>query len=271
MWRVTFKSDTPKGDILVRKGVSLESDEVGCILFGSLVQQSGPQETLEDGIIRMPIVWDDPEGKGRRQGWVTCDASSQGGPKFFNAAPDEPLPEPAKPLPAEATDRQNASASGGSAPAASERRSGGEKSGGGDGFATTWDKNRMWRVTNLEPSANRDLPLLSRADPYAPGTGRVPPAELVVRWLSNEEVVEQIGHSKKTRGYMVMPVRVLRDAQGEAVKDVEGWVTRRLVDKQRDGADTAWLVEIRDENEANQREKRRSERKEKRGEKATES
>lgn len=255
-WKVAFKSDTPKGDILVREAVSLESEEVGCIVYGSTVLQSGPQETLEDGIIRMPITWHEAEpssgsgaGAKTKNGWVTCDASSQGGPKFFTSAPNEE----SKTVAAEA-DRQGASGSR-SAPAAAAKAT--------DGF-TSWDKNRMWRVANLEPTAGRSLPLVTRSEPYAPGTGRVPAEELVVRWLVNDEVVEQIGHSKKTRGYMVMPVKVVRDAEGNDVKDAEGWVTRRLVDKQRDGPE-AWLVEVREGDEDEERERRRAARREGRG------
>jgi len=94
----------------------------------------------------------------------------------------------------------------------------------------------------------------------------------VVRWLSNGEVLEQIGHSKKTRGYMVMPVKVVRDAKGEDVvgrdgKDAVGWVTRRLVDKQRESnaAEGAWLEEVFDGGEEAERERRRASRRERAG------
>merc|ERR1719199_836072 len=36
-WKVDFKSDANRGDILVRKNLSLESEEVGCIRYGTLV------------------------------------------------------------------------------------------------------------------------------------------------------------------------------------------------------------------------------------------
>lgn len=111
---------------------------------------------------------------------------------------------------------------------------------------TSWDKNRMWKVVNLEPENDRQLPVVKKVEPYAPGTGRVPAEDIVVRWLKNGDVLEQVGHSKKMRGYMVMPVR-LTSADG-ASKDeevLEGWVTRRLVDKARDHGGE-WLQEVRE-------------------------
>jgi len=264
-WKVNFKSDTPKGDILVRGSVSLESDEVGCISYGTLVHQNGPQKTLEDGIIRMPITWAISEPSsgsgGTRSGWVTCDASSQGGPKFFLAAPEEDDPNELPVPPPPADDTRPASGSR-STPAGAPSP---EKAKGADGIST-WDKNRLWKVTGLEPGADppRMLPIVTRSEPYAPGTGRVPAEDSLVRWLENDEVVEQIGHSKKTRGYMVMPIRVVRDAKGEEVKNAdEGWVTRRLVDKTY-GSDGAWLVEMREGGEDAERDKRRAARDEKR-------
>jgi len=235
-WEVSFRSDAPRGDILVRQDVSLESEEVGCIRFGSYVLQSGPQETLEDGIIRMPISWAEASQGGSpttHNGWVTCDASSQGGPKFFTAAPEEDEPAVA-------------------APASSDKRVPREEG---------WDKNRLWKVCNLDDT--RMLPLVTRAEPYIPGTGRTPPEDIVVRWLKSDDVVEQIGHSKKTRGCMVMPVKMVYDEKGNEVNDAEGWVTRRLVDKQRESEDTAWLVELRD-GDGNEREQRRAHRRDQR-------
>jgi len=254
-WKVSFKSDTPKGDILVRESVSLESDEVGCIRYGSFVTQCGPQATLEDGIIRMPITWADAQPSSSsggvrtmHTGWVTCDASSQDGPKFFIAAPEEL--EPPKPAASEDLHDRGSPAD----------KRGEDRRKANDGFAS-WDKNRTWKITNLEPSADKSLLMVTRAEPYAPGTGRVPPEDIVVRWLQNGEVVEQIGHSKKTRGYMVMPIRLLHDAQGGDVKEVEeGWVTRRLVEKGSKDIDGAWLVEIHAGEDENERERRREER-----------
>merc|ERR1719401_1149037 len=84
-WKVVFQSGSSKGDIVVREGLSLDTDEVAVLLYGTLVEQAGPHEVLEDGIVRMPINFADPSTTSRpsrcRQGWVTCDASSQGGPK----------------------------------------------------------------------------------------------------------------------------------------------------------------------------------------------
>jgi len=256
-WKVVFSSGSNKGDIVVRDGVSLESDEVAVLLCGTHVDQCGPQELLEDGIIRMPIVFAAGVGREpssasqppkRRTGWVTCDATSQGGPKFFEPCPEElepprttlqqgpPAPEPAH----------------GGAALGDPGGPGALVSGGRAGAPSSWDKNRLWKVVHLEASAgSRQLPMVSRAEPYAPGTGRVPPEDVVVRWLQDGDVVEQVGHSKKMRGYMVMPVRFFLSeaARGPGAREepdkAEGWVTRRLVDKSRDHADMAWFEELR--------------------------
>jgi len=254
-WQVSFKSDAPKGDILVREAVSLESEEVGCIPHGTFVEQTGPQETVEDGIIRMPISWPSSEpssASGSRPklkaGWVTCDATSQGGPKFFTAAPEEESSQTIAPEVERDRDDRG--------PAAGDRRAGNDGS-------TSWDKNRLWKIQTLEQSNNRSLPLVSRSEPYAPGGRHNPPEDIVVRWMSNGEVVEQIGHSKKTRGYMVMPVRLVSLSDGEQVKEnITGWVTRRLVDKQRDNSEEAWITEIRDDD--NDRDRRRNSRRDQR-------
>mmetsp|Transcript_79009 Transcript_79009/g.144043 ORF Transcript_79009/g.144043 Transcript_79009/m.144043 type:complete len:508 (-) Transcript_79009:106-1629(-) len=263
-WKVVFRSNTPKGDIVVRESLSLESDEVAHLRCGTLIEQSGAQETLEDGIIRMPIYFDVPAepSKGssapsRREGWVTCDATAMDGPKFFEPVEQEVEP-PATPTqsmaPAEA-DRDSPGAA-----RQGDRDSGpvGAPRGGYDRGAppasNSWDKNRIWRISSLEPDEGRSLPIVSRAEPYAPGTGRVPSEDLLVRWLENGDMLEQVGHSKKMRGYMVMPVRMLHNDK------VEGWVTRRLVDKTRDNADKAWMVEVRDNGEELEREHRKGSR-----------
>jgi hypothetical protein len=75
-----------------------------------------------------------------------------------------------------------------------------------------------------------------------------------VQWLENGDVVRQMGHSKKSKGYMVMPVRVLNEATDEE-KEVEGYVTRRSVDKNRDDGDVSWFEEVGGDREARMREK----------------
>lgn len=213
-WRVDFKSGSPKGDIVVRSEKSLDSEEVAVLFFDARVEQAGPQEALEDGIVRMPISFPDSANKHKtKTGWVTCDATSQGGPKFF------------EPWQASGADGDDVGAAAGN-----------------------WDKNRMWKVVNLESGDSRSLPVVKRVEPYAPGTGRTPPEDIVVRWLQNGDVLEQIGHSKKMRGFMVMPVKfVSPDSKDEGAAAEEGWVTRRLVDKTRDHEGGSWLEEIREE------------------------
>jgi len=210
-WKVVFSSGSAKADIIVRADSSLDSPEVAVLMHGSVVDQSGPHIVLADGIVRMPISFSghigqepsDPSRSPRqRQGWVTCDATSQGGPKFFEPCPDEEQPQ-------------------GQGPGA-------------------WDKNRMWKVVNLVESG-RQLALTSKAEPCVPGSGKVPPEDMSLGWLTDGDLVEQVGHSKKVRGNMVMPVRVV----GGSCQGASGWVTRRLVDKARDTPEDAWFVELR--------------------------
>jgi len=237
-WKVIFQSGSNKGDIVAREACSLESEEVAVLLCGTIVEQSGPQEINKDGIVRMPIAWPEHSGRDpsdpsrpplRRGGWVTCDATAQGGPKFFEPCLDEEVDTRPPEEPDVAADRH----------------------GGG-----SWDKNRTWKVVNLGSDSSRALPIVNRMEPFAPGTGKVPPDDMLVRWLADGDIIEQVGHSKKMRGYMVMPVRLPGDdASGGAV----GWVTRRLVDKTREGPEDVWFVELRNGVEAD-RERRRNRR-----------
>eukprot|EP00439_Symbiodinium_sp_Y106_P040313 s587_g4.t3 len=220
-WQVVFNSGSQKGDIVVRKGVSLDSDEVAVLTCGTVVDQAAPLEETEDlaargfrdGIVRMNISFLDtssrePSSSSRvRQGWVTCDATSQGGPRFFE--PMDPHDTSQKPTKAENPDQGGAE----------------------DG---AWDSNRTWRVMNLQDP--KDLVVVNKPEPFAPGSGKVVPPEMLVRHLGNGDVVYQVGHSKKVRGYMVMPIRIEQD---------EGWVVRRLVDRNRDhGYQVPWFEEI---------------------------
>lgn len=252
-WKVVFSSGSSKGDIVVRHGVSLDSDEVAVLTCGTHVEQAGPLELTEDGIIRMPIMFG--EGVGRepsssshppkiRNGWVTCDATAQGGPKFFEPVPPNEVealrqkPAPPPPPPAEAQRQSNPNDPDDEDP-----------SGPVPPSASSWDESRYWKVVNLED--DELLPIVKRPEPFAPGTGRVPPSDTLVRNLRNGDKVEQIGHSKKVRGYMVMPVVIEGD---------EGWVVRRLVDKSREQPHSAWFQELnggRNERRENRRSKNR--------------
>lgn len=253
MWQVVFSSGSQRGDIVVRAGVSLESDEVSMLIRGALVEQSGPQE-MEDGLIRMPIVFAEPSAPSKAprnlRGWVTCDATSQGGPRFFAPveAPEEPPQE--LDLPTPQFDGALHSARGGG---------GGEGKGGGKGNnkGGSWERNRIWRVTNLAEDGSQRLAVVRAAEPFAPDKEKIPAEDNLVKWLSNGDLVEQVGHSKKSRGYMVMPVRLearmdLPDSGGEP----DGWVTRRLVDRDRDTVGGCWLEEMRGDGQIAQRERR---------------
>ncbi|CAK0809849.1 unnamed protein product [Prorocentrum cordatum] len=46
-WQVVFTSGDPRGDIVVRESLSLESPEVAMLFCGAVVEQSGPQEVEE--------------------------------------------------------------------------------------------------------------------------------------------------------------------------------------------------------------------------------
>merc|ERR1719215_603709 len=108
--------------------------------------------------MRMPINFSDgrnSSGKSRQgRGWVTCDASAQGGPVFF-----EPCPE------------DNDLVETTWAPPATQAESGAGTIGGfGIDKPTaggSWDKNRTWRVVNLGPRDH--LPVVTRAEGYPPG------------------------------------------------------------------------------------------------------
>jgi len=240
-WQVVFTSGDPRGDIVVRESLSLESPEVAMLFCGAVVEQSGPQE-VEDGLTRMPIAFAEPSASSKaprnKRGWVTCDATSQGGPRFFapvEAEEDDPAQSPALPGDDEAAQDPR-------------RETGGrDGAGGGRGRApgNSWDKNRIWRVVNLPEDGSRLLAVVKQPEPFAPDKDKEP-GESLVKWLSNGDVVEQVGHSKKSRGYMVMPVR-LEARLGDAAAvggEADGWATRRLVDRDRDAVGGSWFEEI---------------------------
>merc|ERR1712190_629289 len=216
-WRVDFKSGSTKGDIVVRASKSLDSEEVAVLFYDARVEQAGPQEPLQDGIVRMPVFYSEAGKSKPRIGWVTCDATSQGGPKFF-----EPWTQTSE----------------------DAAENNGPMLGAGSGHQGSWDKNRMWKVVNLESGGAMQLPLVNRVEPFAPNSKKQPPEEIVLKWLENDDVLEQVGHSKKMRGFMVMPVRTTGCDQQDVI---EGWVTRRLIDKAREGGEESWLEEIRED------------------------
>lgn len=249
-WKVVFRSGSSRGDIVVREALSLESDEVAVLLYGTRVEQCGPQE-VHDSIVRMPITFtemvrspSDPSSFSPKlsTGWVTCDATAQGGPKFFEPCVDEDEPPQTQLAPTLGASASEAPFVGGNA-AGSVANSG----------PNTWDKNRTWKVVNLARD-DRKLAVTTRAEQFAPGSGRIPPEDILVRWLSDGDIVEQVGHSKKVRGYMVMPIRVV---SADSDENTSGWVTRRLVDKMRDSPDETWLVELRNGEEAERGDRRK--------------
>ncbi|CAJ1359877.1 unnamed protein product [Effrenium voratum] len=172
-WTVIFSSGSTKGDIVVRRGVSLDSDEVAVLACGTMVEQAAPLEVTEDGIIRMQITFEGREpstsshAAKARMGWVTCDATAQGGPKFFEPVDPERYKAP----------RQEP-----------QREEG------------TWEVNRIWRVMNLQDE--HQLPLVRKCEPYAPGSGKIPPPEMLVRLSGFESSTTHKASSSKEAGDM---------------------------------------------------------------------
>merc|ERR1719506_578863 len=103
--------------------------------------------------------------------------------------------------------------------------------------ARIWEKNRRWKATLPE---GEFIPLVKISEPFAPGSQ--PREDVVLKLIENGDIVRQTGHSKKTKGFMVMPVLALAKSPDE--QDVEGFVTRRSIDKTRDDGDILWFEEI---------------------------
>mmetsp|Transcript_58525 Transcript_58525/g.151242 ORF Transcript_58525/g.151242 Transcript_58525/m.151242 type:complete len:497 (+) Transcript_58525:67-1557(+) len=247
-WKIIYKSGSAKGDIVVRESLSLDSKEVAVLSIGSRVEQSGPQEIQGDGIVRMPITFGqgiarDPSDASRPArvscGWVTCDATSQGGPRFFEPCADE------EPTAGGAASSSGKGGGDGKGTRANRNRERDRGDGDGD-----WDKSRMWKVVNAGGSGDRKLAIVTRPEPFAPG--RAPPDDMLLKYVNEGDVLEQIGHSKKMRGFMVMPVHDAGGSKGDG-----GWITRRVVDKTRDVPEDVWFVELRNGIEVEPRDRRR--------------
>lgn len=108
-WRVVYSSpNSSEGDAIVRSDVEINADEVAVLYCGDVVEQAGPSETREKGLVRMPVTvviqhrkdGDDDltnsksvdVSSSKVTGWVTIDASPAGGPVFFKPAPDQESP-----------------------------------------------------------------------------------------------------------------------------------------------------------------------------------
>jgi hypothetical protein len=220
-WKAIFKSGCSRGDIVVRESMSIDSDEVATLLCGTIVEQVGPQQRLEDGgAVRMPIEFPETAAthrEGARRGWVTCDATACGGPKFFERC----------------------------AELASQRTPNHKKQEPKPSANPTWNQNRWWRLANMDEGL-KPMALVRHAEPFPPTGARTPDDSLLLRWVNPRDVVEQVGHSKKVKGYLVMPVRVLKpeeEPSKQATLPLEGWVTRCVADK---GADKKeyWFEEL---------------------------
>lgn len=227
-WKVVFSSGsgTNENDVIVRKAMLLDSEEVGGLVKDTCVIQAGPQ-VLSDGILRMPICLDGLQMSGAppsvSTGWVTCDARAQGGPQFFEPCCDDE--EAISSYQAQTEGQDNAGKN-----------------------HKTW-KNRTFRVVNVDVTDGGipGIPVVSGPEPYGP-TDRKPPDEIVRKWLQNGDVVHQTRHSKKVRNHKVMPIRI---------DDVEGWVTRGMVYKNKgQGSEKnknraqCWFEEIRSTEES---------------------
>mmetsp|Transcript_158943 Transcript_158943/g.281737 ORF Transcript_158943/g.281737 Transcript_158943/m.281737 type:complete len:448 (-) Transcript_158943:42-1385(-) len=114
-----------------------------------------------------------------------------------------------------------------------------------------YTKNRTWRVINLQDEGElkeTGIPCVSVAKAFCPDIASDPREDIVVRWLKNGDLVQQIGHSKKIRGFVVMPVRLFATADGTQCNEDEqdGWVTRCSPDKVKDAGEGVWFEEVRD-------------------------
>jgi len=109
----------------------------------------------------------------------------------------------------------------------------------GSSPSKAWDKVRRWQATIPE---DERVPVVTCSEPFGPGIGRDAPEDIVVKWLKNGDVVRQTDHSKKMKGYMVMPVKV--EASNPFEVEVEGFVTRRSIEKNRDNGDVVWFEEV---------------------------
>ncbi|CAE6912994.1 unnamed protein product [Symbiodinium natans] len=91
-WRAVYESAEGEQDIIVRASLELDSEVVASLSCGDVVEQDGPVVKLESWIRRMPIVVKSSSkhnGSSHRvAGWVTTDASSAGGPTFFQVIPE---------------------------------------------------------------------------------------------------------------------------------------------------------------------------------------
>lgn len=92
-WRGVYQSPgngTGGKDVIVRASFELDSEAVGHLSCGDIVEQAGPLITRPDGITRMQVSSRAANGfNGERiSGWVTTDASSAGGPVFFKLIPE---------------------------------------------------------------------------------------------------------------------------------------------------------------------------------------
>lgn len=93
-WRVVYQSPGNGAggkDVIVREGIELDSEAVGNLACGDLVEQAGPVIRRPDGITRMQVnskTINGTNGGHRVSGWVTSDASAAGGPEFFKLIPE---------------------------------------------------------------------------------------------------------------------------------------------------------------------------------------
>jgi len=82
-WRVLVN------DTKVRSGVDLKSPEVRLLQSGEIVEMTGDQVKLGNGIVRMPITHPSAAEYPQAIGWVTQTAEAVNGPKYL-----EPGPQP---------------------------------------------------------------------------------------------------------------------------------------------------------------------------------
>mmetsp|Transcript_6815 Transcript_6815/g.18885 ORF Transcript_6815/g.18885 Transcript_6815/m.18885 type:complete len:349 (-) Transcript_6815:68-1114(-) len=73
-------------EAIVRATKYMESEQVGSIAPGAIVMQTGDEEVMQHGIVRMPVEYYSEAADVIIRGWVTRTAEAANGPVFFRPA-----------------------------------------------------------------------------------------------------------------------------------------------------------------------------------------
>lgn len=117
---------------------------------------------------------------------------------------------------------------------------------------------RRWRARNLPlgglPLVDDEAQTTNLSRPHC--IQEASDSALVIGWIRENALVQQLGHSKKKKGFMIMRVQVLdnadtapsvtgpaAEAKEWAAPGQEGWVVRKSADRERARAGQVWFVE----------------------------